>query len=208
VIRQPQEDPLGEVFEDIIEKYAYRLSGTEKYLTATWAESGRGAQNFGAAATNFIETSWTLDGHVYEGVSGSEGFDIFGTGEEVTFKFLVGMSFSHEASTTTETEKGWGIGLSDDFGPDSNPQQQPTAAKSYTFRIYFLPAPPGDDPQGLPPNYWVQELKNLAKNAPPQQLDPHRIDGNACAWKIVFVVTDYVLNNGHEYHYSTRRGGP
>jgi hypothetical protein len=113
----------------------------------------------------------------------------------MSFKFLVGLSFSHEASTTKDLTKAWGIGLSDDFGPPGCTDQ--TAAAEYSFRIYFLPVPPAD-PKGLAPNYWVQELKNYAKEA---QLDPDAIDGNACAWKIVYVVDHYVLNNGTKYDY-------
>lgn len=205
---------LGEgdnYFGNVIEANAYQFTKLANYLTASWSSTGTSEQSFEAATTDFTETSWTLDGELYVGVSGGEGATIFGVGEEESFKFLVGGTYSHEASAAKEAETAWGIEVGEGWGPPS-PSSDPKAVSAYTFRVYFLPVPP-QKPDGISPNHWVKELKNHAKDAPSYSgfppLNPDTIDGNACAWKIVFVVTDYQLVDGTTYDYKAgRRGHP
>jgi hypothetical protein len=139
-------------------------------------------------------------------VSGGEGADVFGMGEEASFKFLVGGSYSHTANSTNTTTTGWGIAIPSPIGPPS--VSVPSAMSGYTFRLYFLPPPA--PPSKLAPNYWVQELQTQLRNAPApppdlpfHPLTPDEIDPNAHAWKIMFVVTSYMSNDGSQsYNYT------
>jgi hypothetical protein len=53
--------PGNNYFEEVIDAYAYKFTETRNYLKASWTPTGTSQQNFEAATTNFIETSWTLD---------------------------------------------------------------------------------------------------------------------------------------------------
>jgi hypothetical protein len=187
-------------FEEVIEANAYPFTEDTNYLPMSWSAGGGNSKpTFQAATTDFTESSWSLDGSAYVGVSGGEGVSIFGVGVDWSFKFLVGDSFSHTASTSTTTGDEWGIGVSDPFGPPACFDGDCIA--EYAFRVYFLPVPPPT--ATIPPNYWVKELKAYAGSASPfsgplpfPPLDPDTIDENASAWKIVFVVTSYASSDG------------
>jgi len=186
--------------EDVIEPNAYEFAEGISYLTASW-DNGGGTTDaaFGHTSTSFTETSWQVDASVYVGVSGGEGASIFGFGEDWSFKFLVGGTYSHTAVTSTGTENEWSIGLEQGWGQIGT-LDAPPMMKNYVFRIYFLPAPgPGST---LPPNYWVTELKQMLPSAPPspRQLDPNTIDPNSCAWKIVFIVDSYESVDGQTHY--------
>jgi len=180
-------------FERIIVPNAYKFKSDQNYLEASWGPDGDEQTQFQATNTAFVEQTWTFDASIYGGVSGGEGLSIFGLGENFSYEFLVGGSFSSSANTTTDTTNGWGIAVRWPFGPPYG--GGPKAMASYTFRLYFLPPPVPSS--GLPPNYWVQELRTFAKQAPlppPNTfpaLTPEQIDPNASAWKIVYVVTKW-----------------
>ena len=197
-------------FESVIQANGFNF-GDQNYLEATWSPTAKQQSAFKLVTDNFTETSWELDASVYIGCSGGEGASIFGFGAEAFFKFLVGGTYSHEAQTTTDDQKGWGIGLPESFGPPAS--DDPNAIGGYTFRIYFLPPPTTDitvGPNSWGANAWTLELiECLQKQAPPTRklpftpIDPNAIDPNGAAWKICYVVTDYVSVDGKTtYHYA------
>ena len=106
-------------FESVIQANGFNF-GDQNYLEATWSPTAKQQSAFKLVTDNFTETSWKLDVSVYIGCSGGEGASIFGFGAEAFFKFLVGGTYSHEAQTTTDDQRGWGIGLPGSFGPPAS----------------------------------------------------------------------------------------
>jgi hypothetical protein len=178
-------------FQRVVEPNAYTFPDGSTYLTASWADGVTSQADFQAITSQLTESSWTLSSSVWAGESGGEGLNVFGVGWEWSFEFMEGGTYSHVASASTSEEDAWGIGLSDQFGPES--ATKPEHISRYVFRIYFLPAPPAGG--AIKPTVWVEELAACCAHAPVSDsvptLDPETIDTNACAWKIMFVVTSY-----------------
>jgi hypothetical protein len=189
--------PSSEYFSEVVEPNAYVFPGGARYIPVSWDNSGgRQQATFESVTTAFTESSWSLDASLYVGVSGGEGASIFGLGENWSFKFLVGGTYSRDVTTTDEKVNEWSLGLAEGYGA-FGPCDAPKQIANYTFRIYFLPAPtPSAGPNSLAPNYWVKELIEFLPKAPGEgQVDPKSIDPNSGAWKIMFIVDSYESND-------------
>jgi hypothetical protein len=195
----------GDYFTEIIDANAYTFANGSKYLYASWAPDNVSTESFEATKDSFTEQSWLLDSSVYVGVSGGEGLEFLGFGEDDQFEFLTGITFSMTIDNATQTTTQWGIEL-DSWAPPA--LNDADAVSAYAFRTYFLPIP--QTPSQLPPNYWTKELKACLAAAPPPStitwnpLTADEIDPNGAAWKIVFVVTDIISNDPNKppYHYA------
>lgn len=161
---------------------------------------GTDTEDYELITGQFTETGWSVDSETYVGISGGEGVSVFGLGEDVSFKFLVGGTYSHDAGDSEKNDRGVTVGLTDEGIRLARARAAPSVVKNYRFRLYYLP-PPGPS-SDLPPNYWVTELKTYLPRGPqgPDQLDHGRIDAEARAWKIVFVVDHYECYGGKVYN--------
>lgn len=183
-------------FNEVIQANAFPFTDEEPYLLFKWNEGTVEGSGFRAFNSSFQEQKWTFDGSVYGGVSGGEGINIFGLGEEFETEFLVGASYSRENSEATTNEISWGIEVEgkENWGgpPVRNLKDAPDSVKSYTFRLYFLPVPSKDS--GLHPNYWTKELIDNVH-------DGERIDHNSGSWRIMYVVTKIEYNDPNKEGY-------
>ena len=183
-------------FGDVICQNALPM-GDRDYLEMSWDASGKFTQGFSQMQTSYKENSWNYDGSLYAGISGGAGFELFGLGEKMEFSAMAGADLSREYSTSEEKETEWGIDISEPWGPPSpGVDAGPKSVKHFVFRIYFLPVP--TQPSILPANHWTQELFDFlpADNA----LTP-QIDKNSACWKIYYVVTDIIYQDGTELSY-------
>lgn len=183
-------------FGDVICQNALPM-GTKNYLEMAWDAAGNNTSGFTQIQTSYQESNWSYDGSIYAGISGGAGFELFGLGEKIEFSAMAGADLSRDYSTSTEKETEWGIDISDPWGPPSPGEDAgPKSVKHYVFRIYFLPVP--TQPSILPANHWTQELFDFLPSD--NALTP-QIDKNSGCWKIYYVVTDIIYQDGTELKY-------
>ena len=171
-------------YGDIICTNAYPFGNSaQPYVACSWSEGSKGSPAVGQFTSSYTEQSWTLDASIFLGVSAGGGFDIFGLGEEAQVSMLAGTTATHTTTTQENTESGWTINLSEEWGPTLG--TDPNAVTKYDFRIFFLPVP--TQPSTLPANYWTNELRSYM----PTGTYPaaKNIDPNSSCWRMVFVVT-------------------
>jgi hypothetical protein len=189
--------PNNFYFQEVIDPNAFGFTPDANYLRFAWNNDGGFVdQNFEEIATSFRENSWSLDAHVYGGVSGGGG--VAGI-ESVEFKLMVGFDYSRDTVDSTETETKWSIGLDGGLDLSRTDNLSGNMVQSYGFRLYFLPIP--DKDSGLPPNYWVNELIQHLPATSTSVNNPSAadIDPGASAWKILFIVDSYQLADGTSY---------
>jgi hypothetical protein len=182
-------------FGDVICANSYPFGIKTFFLSYTWTEGNLVGQNFNQFQSSFTENTWSFSLEAYAGISTGEGLNLFGIGEEMEAKFMVGGGYDHESSDTTTTQTEWGIELADEWGPPIS--QEPDSVSSYSFRVYFLPVP--KSPSNLPPTYWTTELRQLL--GPGDETKPADIDPNSGCWRIVFVVTEIIYRDPHKPRY-------
>ena len=200
--------PTPSYFADVIAPNAYTFANGEKYIEMTWTSGGgQTTATYSQTSNQFTESSWSIDGDFYAGVSGGGGVSIFGIKiEEFSFKFLEGVTFSVESSTSQEQSQEWSIGLEKGWGAFGDLQEN-NMISSYTFQIYFLPPPAASDIfkgrnwPAMGPNYWVKELQLCAPKVHGEhQIDPYSIDPNSGGWRIFFVVDSYQSFDGRTHY--------
>lgn len=166
-------------FGDVITKNAYPFADPHQpFLGYSWSKDGASGEAFSEWAATFQESSWHLDLHIYGGVSGGTGANIFGLGEEFQWEVMAGVDYSHDSITDLDKKSGWSVGLGDTWGPPFR-SDLPESVSAYDFRVYLLPVPV--DPSPLTKTYWTAELIAQTKRTD--------LDGNSGCWRIVYVVT-------------------
>jgi hypothetical protein len=208
VRRQPWKD----YFQDVICANAYQFGegdNAQKYLDFSWDFNGKVQSNYNTATTSFNEFSWSFDLKAYAGISGGEGLEMFGFGENTQYRFLAGFTLSAKSVTKTAQGHSWGVAVNDWGGPGWGDQNGYLANNDhakwlkaiavYDFVMFYLPPPaPASD---FGDNYWTAELVDLLATAPGQAFtDVKDIDPNSGTWKILFVVTRYATNEDWFYH--------
>lgn len=187
-------------FGDVISKNAYPIGGLNPYLVLTWDMGNPNKVDTFQTKSSFKEQSWKFDTSLYGGISGGGGIDFFGMGEEFEFSFMAGGSYSRDRSVSNLVSSGWGVGISEKWGPivPGNDTIVKDWVRSYSFRMYFLPVP--KSPSTLPHNYWTTEFTN---SLAPKALvnsdgieNNRKIDPNSGSWRILFVVTEIEYAEG------------
>ena len=98
-------------FGNVITKNAYPFSDPKQpFLGYSWSKDSGAGESFSAT---FRETSWHLDLHIYGGASGGTGASVFGLGEELQWKVMAGVDYSHDSITDLDKKSGWSVGLGD-----------------------------------------------------------------------------------------------
>ena len=173
------------------------------YLAYSWDNSKEtNTSNFSAIQESFKEDSWSLESEVYAGVSGGGGVSAFGLGEELSFSFMVGGSFSHEETNATESKKELSIGIEDGIElPPAGLDGTPKGVVEFGFRLYFLPPPRKGNLANLPSSYWARELQASLAKLPKGKdwIDPITIDENSSPWRVFYMVSHYTLKDGTKY---------
>jgi hypothetical protein len=190
-------------FGDVICQNALPMGDTD-YLEMSWDSNGRITTGFTEIQNSYQENSWKYDVNVSAGISGGEGFELFGLGEEVEFSVMADFGLSRDYSTSEDKETQWGIEIGESWGPPSPGENSgPNSVEHYVFRIYFLPVP--TTPSILPVNVWTQELFDFLPSG--NALTP-QIDKNSACWKVVYVVTDIIYKNAPEVTHDTSLDKP
>jgi hypothetical protein len=179
-------------FGEVICQNAYPFADqTNPHLSYSWSADGVSGQTFTRFETSYKESSWSLDLHAYGGVSGGTGASVFGMGEEAQWEVLAGVDYSHVSTQSENKQTGWGVGLSETWGPPFRSDVLDSVA-SYDFRVFFLPVP--KPPSILTAAYWTQELMKYSGTTQP--LDP-----NSGCWRIVYAVTKIVYTDSQRKPY-------
>ena len=192
----------GNYFGEVILPNAFKFSDTANYLQCIWSNTGFDSDpSFSSFQTSFTESGWTFDASIYVGVSG--GVDLPAYAWNVTA--LAGVTVSMQGSSTDTSGAEWGVALEQGWlGPPPCPASVGSGIAGYTFLIFFLPPPDGTT---FPPNYWVQEMIEYGPKVGGQTFDMTTIDPNSQSWRILYVVTNYVTNDGQtQYVYDGALG--
>lgn len=182
-------------FGDVICRNAFVWTlgqDTLPYLEYTWSNGELIGASANVFQSSYQEQSWSFDASLYGGVSGG-----FGVPEVMAFeaKFMAGVKFSSERAESSSNTNGWGIEMSDPWGPINHPEI-PGTVQEYSFRVYFLPVPQNPI-SSLAPEYWATELRNNLKEDGPLTKD--NVDKGSACWRITYVVTDIKYRQPSEH---------
>lgn len=172
---------------DVLEPNALQIGGERKPMSFTWSDGSPTDASFNEIKRSFREHGWTFDGQFYAGVSGGVEVSLFGMGEASEMEVMGGVTVAIDRGTEETNTREWGLEMENrDWGPRSS--QREDAVYSYSFDVYFLPAPPGS------PTLWADELRN---NLPEKGvgLTKSMIDPNSQCWRVAFVVTEIRYRN-------------